>query len=387
MTPEQREAEVTLPVYARMPLDPRSGDGCEIITADGQRILDLYGGHAVAGLGYGHPALTNAIAQQADQLIFQSNAVAMSVRASAAEKLVAVAPDGLTHTLFVNSGAEANENALRIACAQTGRQKVVAVMHGFHGRTAAAAAVSWRADHWYGFPNKPFDVEFVMRDDIDDIDDKVDDSTAAIIFEPIQGLAGAYDLAPNFVRALADAARRHGAMLIADEVQCGSARSGMFFASEWYGIAPDMATVAKAIGGGVPCGALLTTSTIASDVAIGQLGTTFGGGPLAMAAIGAVIDTIRKENLLQNVRDREAQIRIDCVAGPVRAVQGKGLLLGLVCDIPAATVQQALLERGILTGTSTDANVLRLLPPLTLQSEHIDQLQRALKKFSMKATA
>jgi acetylornithine/N-succinyldiaminopimelate aminotransferase len=205
---------------------------------------------------------------------------------------------------------------------------------------------------------------------------------AAGIFEPVQGIAGACDLSADFVTALRNATQACGALLIADEVQCGMGRCGQFFAVQIYNIEPDLLTTAKALGGGVPCAALLASETLAMQQKTGALGTTFGGGPLAAAAIVAVIDTLRSENLLDNVREREAQIRQCCVTGPVTVISGKGLLLGLKCDRPAREVQSALLECDILAGTSTDPNVLRLLPPLVLQAEHVERLASALGEIA-----
>lgn len=373
------EAASTVPVYGQMPFLPERGDGCELITADGRRILDFYGGHAVAGLGYGHPELTTAIERQARQLLFQSNAAAVEVRAEAACALAAIAPRGLTRVFFVNSGAEANENALRIACTATGRRRILALTHGFHGRTAAAAAVTWKAaETWYGFPRLPFDVDFIPRNDLAAAEEMIDHTVAAVIFEPVQGIGGAFDLSPEFVTALRTHTRQSGALLIADEVQCGMGRSGNFFAVQGLDVQPDLMTLAKSLGGGVPCGAVLVTEELAAARKKGDLGSTFGGGPLACAAISAVIRSIRNENLLANVREREAQIRAACVRGPVQAIQGVGLMLGLVCDRPAADVQAALLERNILAGTSSDPAVLRLLPPLVLEPGHVQRLADAL---------
>ena len=377
--PRAREAAATIPVYGQMSFVPERASGCDIITTDGRRILDLYGGHAVASLGYGHARLTRAIAEQSQRLLFQSNAVALEVRAKAAEMLAAVAPDNLNRVFFVNSGAEANENALRIACMNTGRKKILAITHGFHGRTAAAGAVTWNAaESWYGFPRTPFDVEFIPRDDVAAVHSMVDANVAAVIFEPVQGLAGAYDLSREFVDALREATHACGSLLIADEVQCGMGRSGQFFASQVYGIEPDLVTAAKSIAGGIPCGAVLASDELSATISKGQLGSTFGGGPVAAAAVVAVIETIKDEQLLQNVRQREAEIREHCIKGPVRNIQGMGLLLGLQCDRPAKEVHAALLERDILTGTSADPAVLRLLPPLLLQHEHITRLSDAL---------
>ncbi len=378
MDPRPREAAVTMPVYGQLPFVPVRAAGCDIITDDGRRILDLYGGHAVAALGYGHPALTEAIRRQAENLLFQSNAVALAVRAEAAEKLLSVAPDRLGSVLFVNSGAEANENALRMACRVTGRDRILSITHGFHGRTAAAAAVTWNSDRWYGFPQKPFEVDFIPRDDCDAAIQMIDDDIAAVIVEPIQGVAGGYDLSTEFLSTIRQETEEHGVLMIADEVQTGMGRSGHFFAVQAHGVEPDILTAAKSLGGGVPCGAVLASKDVASAFGVGDLGTTFGGGPVAASAITTVIETIQNEHLLQNVRDREAQIREQCVLGPVEKIQGMGLLLGLICDRPAKEVRDALLEHDVLAGTSADPHSLRILAPLVIGPEHVNHLSEAL---------
>jgi len=379
--PRIREGNVMVPVYGQLPFVPERASGCDIFTKDGRSILDLYGGHAVAALGYGHPRLVKAIAEQSGKLLFQSNAVALDIRADAAEKLTRVAPNGLDRVFFVNSGAEANENALRMACMTTGRRKVLAITQGFHGRTAAAAAVTWNSDRWYGFPSKPFEVDFIPRDDIAAANQMIGSDIAAVIFEPVQGVAGAYDLSPEFLQALRINTREHGTLLIADEVQSGIGRSGQLFAVQAYQLDPDILTSAKALGGGIPCGAVLCSHAIAAKFGPGDLGSTFGGGPIAAAAIAATIDAIEDENLLLNVRRCEALIREKCVAGPVTKIQGMGLLLGLICDRPAIEVRDALLGHDILTGTSNDPNVLRILAPLVLEPGHVDHLAEALRNI------
>lgn len=380
--PRVREAATTVPVYGQLPFVPERASGCDIITTDGRHILDLYGGHAVAALGYGHPRLTTAIQKQAESLLFQSNAVALDVRARAAELLLRVAPKALKRVFFVNSGAEANENALRMACVATGRGKILAITQAFHGRTAGAGAVTWNSGKWYGFPQQPFAVDFIPRNDSAAAEAMIDDSVAAVIVEPVQGVAGAFDLSEDFLTTLRSATTRHGALLIADEVQSGMGRSGQFFAVQVCGIEPDILTSAKALGGGVPCGAVLATEGVAGHFGPGDLGTTFGGGPLAAAAIVAVVEAIEADGLLANVRAREAQIREQCVTGPVRKIQGMGLLLGLVCDRPAAEVRDELLDYDILTGTSADPEVLRILAPLVLESRHVDHLAEALASIA-----
>ncbi len=377
-----REAASTIPVYGQLPFVPEHASGCDIFTTDGRRILDLYGGHAVAALGYGHTRLVEAIREQSGKLLFQSNAVALDIRASAAEKLLQIAPDNLRRVFFVNSGAEANENALRMACVVTGRKKILAITQGFHGRTAAAGAVTWNSEKWYGFPSKPIDVDFIPRDDVSAARTMINDDVAAVIFEPIQGVAGAYDLSTDFIAALRESTQRHGALLIADEVQSGMGRSGQYFAVQVHGVEPDILTSAKALGGGMPCGAVLCSEEVASKFGTGDLGSTFGGGPIAAAAIVATIDAIDEENLLANVCCREAQIREQCIVGPVKKIQGMGLLLGLICDRPALEVRNTLLQHDVLTGTSADPHVLRILAPLVLDSKHVDQLAHALMSMA-----
>ena len=372
------EARYLLPVYKHLPIEPVRGEGVWLETREGRRILDLYGGHAVALLGYGHPRLLAALAHQAAQLQFQSNAVPNAVRGRAAEALVAFAPDGLEQAFFVNSGAEANENSLRLACRKTGRRKIVAIEGGFHGRTAAAAAVSWRSERWYGFPAKPFDVEFVPRGDFGRLAQAVDGDTAALILEPVQGLAGAYALGRDFLLAAREATAQTGALLIFDEVQCGLGRSGAPFVARLHGVTPDILTVGKGLAGGLPAAALVVRPEALPALAAGDLGTTFGGGPLVCAAIEATLGAIVEEGLMPRVRVVSRALSALAGRGPVVAVQGEGLLLGLRTRRPAREIQAELLEAGILVGTSDDPFIVRLLPPLTLGLEHVALLASAL---------
>jgi len=375
----KKEEQVILGVYKQLSLSIISAKGCELITNDNRKILDLYGGHAVMSLGYGEKNFLDSVKTQMTKLLFQSNLLPLEIRARAAENLLAIAPDSLAKVFFVNSGSEANENALKIACLATGRKKILAVTHGFHGRTAAAAAVTWNAKNsWYGFPAMPFEVDFIPRDDLSAVKSMINSKIAAVIIEPIQGVAGAYDLSSDFLRSIRQKCSEASVVLIVDEVQSGMGRSGNYFAIQNYDIEPDILTTAKSLGGGVPCAALITTDYLSSYLKVGDLGSTFGGTPLACAAINAVIESLSKNKLLHNVKMMEKEIREKCLVGPVKNIQGKGLLLGLVCNRPATEIQTELLHRDILTGTSADNNVLRLLPPLILQSHHIDKLSDAL---------
>jgi acetylornithine/N-succinyldiaminopimelate aminotransferase len=367
------------PVFAQYPLPVTHAAGVWLYTSDGRRVLDLYGGHAVAALGYGHPGWTRALTQQAQALNFQSNAVPLDVRTRAADRLVRFSGLDFQCVFFVNSGAEANENALKMAFSVTGRSEVVALEHSFHGRTAAAGALTWgAAGKWYGFPRAPFDVKFIPRRDAAAITAAVTRATAAVIVEPVQGVGGAFDLGAEYLATLRRRCDEVGAVLIFDEVQCGMGRTGQPFAANLYGVMPDMITTAKALGNGFPCAALLMAPRIAAAVKLDALGTTFGGGPMACAVIEATIDALENEDLLGNVRRVGALIRERCIVGPVSSHQGAGFLTGLICTRPAKDVHAALLARDILTGTSGDAKVLRLLPPFILEPVHVELLRSAL---------
>jgi acetylornithine/succinyldiaminopimelate/putrescine aminotransferase len=371
------------PVYAQFPIDVVGASGVHLTTRDGRRLLDLYGGHAVAALGYGHPRWLAALYAQAKALAFQSNAVALEMRARAASRLVRFAGLALETVFFCNTGAEANENALKLALKLTGRRRVIAVEGSFHGRTAAAGAVTWgAAAKWYGFPQAPFDVAFLPRGDLGAIEAQIGSDTGAVIVEPVQGVAGAVDLGAPWLAALRRRCDEVGALLIFDEVQCGMGRTGQPFAANLYGVTPDLLTTAKALGAGFPCAVLMMCERVARELGADDLGTTFGGGPLACAMMEAVVDIIEQENLLANVRRLAARMRETCIAGPVTAIQGAGFLAGLRTRRPAKEVQRELLARDILTGTSADPNVLRVLAPYVLQEPHVVRLASALAELA-----
>ncbi|HYM29591.1 MAG TPA: aminotransferase class III-fold pyridoxal phosphate-dependent enzyme [Steroidobacteraceae bacterium] len=375
-----RARDFLAPVFAQYPFDVASAQGVWLTNGRGERVLDLYGGHAVACLGYGHPGWNAALARQAEICQFQSNAVAMRVRAQAARRLVRFSKLPFASVFFINSGAEANENALKVALRMTRREHVAAIEGGFHGRTAAAGAVTWGArDKWYGFPRTPFEVSFIPRGDLAAIAAQVTRKTAAVIVEPVQGMAGAVDLGAPFLAALRARCDEVGAVLIFDEVQSGMGRTGEPFAANFYNVRPDMLTTAKALGNGFPCAALLMSPLVAASLKTDALGTTFGGGPMACAAMIAVLAALKEERLLERVRRIGAYIRRSCVLGPVTGYQGAGLLVGLRTRRPAREIQAELLECCILAGTSSDPHVLRLLPPFILLEEHVDLLRDALR--------
>jgi acetylornithine/succinyldiaminopimelate/putrescine aminotransferase len=345
------------PVYSRNGLSIVSGSGYEVRDAHGKEFLDFYGGHAVAVIGHAHPKLVKAIDEQSGQIIFQTNAVDLPVRQQACEALVSIAPTGLDRVFLV-----------------------VCLKNGFHGRSAAASAVTDHAP-WYAFPQLPFDVTRIPVNDVAALDQAVGDDVAAVILEPVQGLAGAVPLSDELLEAARKFCTERGALLIADEVQSGMGRTGKFFAVQEAGVVPDLMTVAKGIGGGFPAAALLGPASIADSVKPGWLGTTFGGGPLACAAIVATIEVIKEPGFLENVRRQSDRLRREGVTGPVCSVQGKGLLLGLRTTRPAKQVLGELLERGVLAGDAKDPHIVRLLPPLTIDDVAVDRFLAALKEI------
>jgi acetylornithine/succinyldiaminopimelate/putrescine aminotransferase len=368
-----------LPVYAQMPVRPVSGYGSWLVDERGERWLDAYGGHAVASTGHSHPRVVQAVAAQAATLLFYSTAVPHPVRERLAERLARLCPAPLARVFFCNSGAEANENALALARRHTGRQAVVSLRGGWHGRTAATLAVTDGARYEDGARRAGVPLSRkVPPDDVVALEAAVDDSTAAVILEPVQGLAGARDLAADFVGAARRITRERGALLVFDEIQCGVGRCGAFTAAEAYGVVPDLLTMAKGLASGLPIGAVMTTGAIGDQLGVGDLGSTFGGGPVPCAAALATLDVIEEERLIQNALDIGEQIRRGALALGIPRVSGRGLLLGLHLGRPAVPVQRDLFQRRVLTGTATDPEVLRLMPPLSFSGDEAGRLLDAI---------
>jgi acetylornithine/succinyldiaminopimelate/putrescine aminotransferase len=370
-----------LPVYPPFPVRPVRGHGSWLVDEDGNEWLDAYGGHAVASTGHSHPDVVHAITQQAERLLFYSSAVPHRLREELAEALADRCPEPLGRVFFCNSGAEANENALHLARKHTGRQTIVSLAGGWHGRTAATLAVTDGARYEDGARRAGMPLSRkVPFDDTDALDAAVDDEVAAVIIEPVQGLAGARDCAPEFLRAARRICDARGAALVFDEVQCGVGRCGAFSAAEAYGVTPDIVTFAKGLAAGLPIGAVVATPAITARLAAGDLGSTFGGGPVVCAAALANLRVIDREGLIENA------VRVGDYLGRgakdlgIARISGRGLLLGLHLGRPAGEVQRALFARRILTGTASDPAVLRLLPPLSFSLPEADLLLAGLKE-------
>jgi len=364
-----------LPVYAQFPVRPVRGRGSWLFDESGDEWLDAYGGHAVAATGHSHPDVVRAITEQATELLFYSTAVPHPAREALAEKLAQLCPAPLARVFLCNSGAEANENALHLARRHTGRQTVVSVRGGWHGRTAATLACTDGAKYEEAARRSGIPLSRkVPFDDVAALDVVVDETVAAVIVEPVQGFAGARDCAPEFLRAARRVCSDRGAALIFDEVQCGVGRCGAFSAAETFGVTPDVLTLAKGLAAGLPIGAVVATAEITSSIGVGDLGSTFGGGPVPCAAALANIAVIEREGLIQNALEVGRYLTESALKIGVPRVSGRGLLLGLHLGRAAAEVQRALFEHRILTGTSTDPKVLRLLPPLSFSRDEADIL-------------
>ena len=379
------EEQHQLATYKKMPVVAARGEGVWLYTSEGEKFLDLYGGHAVAGTGHCHPHVVKAIQKQSAQLLFYSNLVYSETRAMAAEKLVSVAPAPLAKVFFCNSGTEANENAMRIARMKTGREKIITFSGGFHGRTADAISATFLGKYReLGKPNVPGHLEAKFGD-IESVRALADETVAAVMIEPIQSMAGVKTAPPEFFTELRALCDERGMLLIFDEVQTGIGRTGTWFfaGSKLAGhVVPDIVTLAKALGSGVPVGACLVTDNAAAAIKENDLGTTFGGGMLAMAAVSATLEAIESDGMLDNVTKVETYLREQLKnVKSVVAVHGNGFLLGIEFSGKAAEVHKALLERKIITGTSSNPQTLRLLPPLSMSAENVDMFINALREI------
>lgn len=372
-----------LPVYATMPVRPVSGRGSWLIDEDGRKWLDAYGGHAVASSGHSHPHVVEAIARQAATLLFYSTAVRLPQREALAESLVARCPAPLARVFFSNSGAEANENALNLARRATGRRLIVTLQGGWHGRTAATLALCDGSRYEQGAERAGVALSRrVPFNDIAALDSAIDADVAAVMIEPVQGMAGARAVSREFLTAARSLCSARGVALIFDEVQCGVGRSGAFTAAEVYGVVPDLLTLAKGLGAGLPIGATIATEAITSGIAVGDLGSTFGGGPVPCAAALANLEVIESEALIQNAQMMGTWLRERAVSIGLPQPDGLGLLVGVRLPQRASQVQSSLFEKRVLTGTSSDSHVMRWMPPLSFSPAEagllIDSLQEVL---------
>lgn len=377
-----REDAFILGTYARTPLHPRSGKGARLYDADGRAYWDLLGGIAVNVLGHQHPRLVKTLRESSRELLHVSNLFYHPAQGLLAERLVRAS--GLCRAFFCNSGTEANEAALKFArLANPGRAGIVALDESFHGRTLGSLSMTGHEAYRTPFAPLVPGVTFVAPNDIAALEAAVDANTCAIILEPVMGEGGIIPLTDEYLEAARAIADRKGALLIFDEIQCGLGRIGTMFAFQKSGVVPDIVTLAKPLGGGLPLGAVITGPAIEGVVKPGHHGTTFGGNPVACRLGLAVLDEIASSKLLQRVQTTgqwfEAELRkLQARTPAIVEIRGAGMMWGLELDRPAKGVATALLEKGFVVGTARD-RVLRLLPPFITPKKALVEFMAALE--------
>ncbi len=387
---KRQENALLLSTYDRVPVVFERGRGVYLYDTRGRRYLDFLSGIGVNALGHGHPAIRKAIAEQAAKLVHISNLFYHPLQAALARRLTSIS--GMDRAFFSNSGTEAWEGALKLArsnAKMTGRNgrprwRVLALDNSFHGRTFGSLATTGQAKYRKPFAPLMPGVEFVRFNDVADLKAKLDSTVCAVGLETIQGESGIRPLSCEFLEAARSLTRKHHALLLVDEIQCGLGRTGNWFAYQKFGIRPDIVTVAKPLAGGLPLGAILTTNQVARAIHPGMHGTTFGGGPLACAAAIAFLDTLKRERILPHVRKVGRHLaaglaRLQKKHAAIREVRCIGLMAGVELDSGdlAKRVVPAMLEGRIIINRTHDT-VLRLLPPYIITESHVDEVVNAL---------
>ena len=370
-------------VYPLFDINIVKGKGCKIWDDKGQEYLDLYGGHAVISIGHSHPHYINKVTEQLSNLGFYSNSVKNMLQVELAERLGKISGYDDYQLFLINSGAEANENALKLASFTNGRTRILAAKKAFHGRTSLAVEATDNPKIIAPINNNKH-VTYLPLNDLPAWEEELaKDDVCAVIIECIQGVGGIKMVSKDFAQGLAAACKKHGALLICDEIQCGYGRSGKFFAHQWLDIQPDIITVAKGIANGFPMGAVLISPAL--KPIYGQLGTTFGGNPLACSAALAVLDVFEQEQLVENahmvgeylieqLKDLQKDYPI------ITEVRGRGMMIGVELAVPYKEIRQRLLfEQHCFTGCA-GTNTLRLLPPLCLTKAEADDFISRLKQ-------
>ena len=370
--------------YGRIDLCFDHGEGIYLYDLDGRKYLDLVAGIAVNSIGYSHPKWVNAIQKKASELVHVSNLYQVKEQADAAEAIASITPKGLDHTLFVNSGAEANEGSMKVAVRYTGKRKILSALNSFHGRTAGALGATGQTKYQDTFQTLISDCfDYFDYDSCESVKSMVDKDTAAVIVEPIQGEGGVRTASAEFFKTVRDVCTDRGALMIVDEVQTGMGRTGRWLGIDNFNVVPDIISLAKALGGGVPVGAVVTTDEISSVMTPGTHGTTFGGTPLVCTAVSATIDVMKEEDLVQNshdvgkyLKDRVAQIDSDEIVD----VRGYGLMIGIEMRSKASDFQKYCRDNGILINVC-HGNTVRLIPPLIMKTSDADIFVESLDRF------
>lgn len=370
----KRESESIIQTYARQKVVLVHGSGTKVWDSDGKEYLDFVAGIAVNNVGHCHPAVVEAIKKQAETLIHTSNLYYTENQVLLAEELKKLT--GMKRAYFCNSGAESVEAALKLTRRATGKSKIVAAVGSFHGRTLGALGATYKAI--YREPFRPLnEAEFVPYNDPEALKAAVTKETGAVILEPVQGEAGVYVAGSDYLRAARQICDDAGALLIFDEVQTGFGRTGRWFAKEHSRIQPDIMTLAKALAGGLPMGAMLASESVSEALQKGDHGSTFAGGALVSAAALASIDAIRSENLVQRSEELGAYMRSELERLEPREVRGLGLMIGLDLDADCKQVVQKALDKGVILNNTGD-HTLRFIPPLVVTKEQIDSVVKIL---------
>ena len=375
-------------VYPLFDVNIVKGKGCKVWDENGQEYLDLYGGHAVISIGHSHPHYIEKVTEQLNKIGFYSNSVINKLQVQLAERLGKICGYDDYQLFLINSGAEANENALKLASFKTGNTRVLSCEKAFHGRTSLAVEVT-NNPKIIAPINDNGHVTYLPLNDLPAWEAELQKGgVAAVILECIQGVGGIKMATPEFAQGLAAACKQYGAVLICDEIQCGYGRSGKFFAHQWLGIKPDIITVAKGIANGFPMGGVLISPEF--EPVYGQLGTTFGGNHLACAAALAVLDVFEEENLVENAHEVGEYLiarlkELQKTQPHIVDVRGRGLMIGIDLDVPHKDVRQPLIYHEHCFTGCAGQNILRLLPPLCLTKaeadDFIERLIRVLKKI------
>ena len=370
-----------MPTYARVPLTLVKGEGAYVYDNQGHKYLDFVSGIAVNTLGHAHPAIVDVMCKQSATMLHCSNLYAIPQQEKLADKLAELS--GLGQVFFCNSGAEANEAAIKIArkyfydmgCS---KHVVITATQSFHGRLLSTLTATGQDKVKIGFAPLPKGFKHVALNDLEALEHTIDDQTAAILLEPLQGEGGVNLADVDYLQGVRSLCDQHGILLMLDEIQTGIGRTGAMLACEHAGITPDVLTLAKGLGGGVPIGAMLASDKVAASFSAGTHGSTFGGNPLSCAVALAVLDTIEKENLLQNVRDRSVQLQAGLTSlvaqfDGLESIRGQGLLLGLLCKDEVTPVIEACRAHGLLV-LSAGNHVVRFLPPLNVSHAEVAEM-------------
>jgi acetylornithine/LysW-gamma-L-lysine aminotransferase len=369
-------------VFSEKPIRIERGEGVSLYDTDDTEYLDFGASYACVPVGHSHPEVLEATTAQLERLMYVQASYPNAARTALYERLAEVAPGDIGNVWLCNSGTEANEAGLKFARHATGRSKIIATMQGFHGRTMGSLAATWKDEYREGFGPLAGDVEFVPYGDNEAMRDAVDEETAAVIVEPLQGEGGINPAPAAYLQAVREATEEAGAAMILDEIQTGLGRTGTMWAADGYGVVPDVLTTAKGLGSGLPIGATLVREWIAENP--GNHGSTFSGGPVVSAAAGATLDVLERENLpahAAEVGDYLVDEIEDRLGGAVREVRGNGLMVGIEVRRGANPILRDLALEHRILALPAGRSVVRLLPPLTIDRDHVDEVVGALEEI------